>query len=350
MGIIKCFLDIANDLRQGKKDLTTYPLDMLAASHDNYAYIGNRRTLREKVLTLSSRLRTRISGLRDVQHPSENDTEEQWAAWWYGSKDWAKNSGVFPDFVLACVREEMDYYWRGALLELKDSKGDSVASFNSTLPSATQKFESLPKIVQDATFRYDLPSSQLCDYPQVRRCFYLVRTRAEHPVEVRVSLVEGTFFETLPTDELLREVWKQLLIESGLPQEQADEVVEKLSSLDREEVAISRHIEKASIKPRLRIMSEVESDGNPHTYREIPPRTLNLIVKTPVVEQASDSDAWLLQSMEWFLQQAQAEGLTVENADIPKITFMVGREKISVDLRCIVHRRNGRHLVLQYQH
>ncbi|GIV14852.1 MAG: hypothetical protein KatS3mg022_0287 [Armatimonadota bacterium] len=86
MGIIKCFLDIVNDLRQRKQDLTTYPLDILAASYDDYAYIGNRAALKEKVLTLSSRLRTRISVLQDEQHPSENATDEDWAAWWYGGK------------------------------------------------------------------------------------------------------------------------------------------------------------------------------------------------------------------------------------------------------------------------
>lgn len=353
MGIMKCFLDIVNDLRQGKKDLTTYPLDMLAASHDNYAYIGNRRTLREQVLTLSSRLRTRISVLDnvpdDVPDPPQNGSNEDWVAWWYGCKDWAKNSGAFPDFVLASVGEKAEYCWRGALLELKDSKGGSIASFNSTLPSSCKDIQKLSPIVQDAVRRYDLPSSQEPDYSWERSCFYLVRTRATSPDEVRVSLVQGTFFETLPTKELLSQVWKQLFSEAGL-QKIPNEVVEALSSLQREEIAISRHIDGASIKPRLRIMSEVENDGNPHTYREIPPRTLNLIVKTPVVEQAGDSDAWLLQSMEWFSQQAQAEGLTVENADIPNTTFMVGREKISVDLRCIVHRRNGRHLVLQYQH
>lgn len=350
MGIVKCFLNMVSDLRTGEADLTASPLDVLIASYDNYAYVGNRRQLRQVVLSLSSRLRCRIQRIPDVEHPSsDSDSDEHWAAWWYGRKDWDKNSGTFPDFVLACVGEEADYHWRGALLELKDSEGASIASFNSTLPSSVKDMQKLAPIVRDAVYRYDLPSSRASNYSWLRRCFYLVRTKAKSMEEVRVSLVEGTFFETLPTSELLREVWKQLLLEAGLPEQKTREVVESLGTLDREKIAISRHIDRASVKPRLRIMSEVESDGNPHTYREIPAGTVNLVIKPEVPEEESSEADWLLQSVDWFRQQAKAEGLTVQSANSQNVTFVFGEQEILLVVRCIHHRRNGRHLVLQYQ-
>lgn len=142
--------------------------------------------------------------------------------------------------------------------------------------------------------------------------------------EVRVSLVEGTFFETLPTSDLLREVWRQLLLESGLPMEKTEEVVANLGSLGREEIAISRHISGASIKPRLRIMSEVEKEGNPHTYGEIPARTVNLVVKPAVVEESSPETDWLSQSVAWFQGQVRKEGVVVHHADYHSIVLAFG--------------------------
>lgn len=167
--------------------------------------------------------------------------------------------------------------------------------------------------------------------------------------EVRVSLVEGTFFETLPTSDLLREVWRQLLLESGLPMEKTEEVVANLGSLGREEIAISRHISGASIKPRLRIMSEVEKEGNPHTYGEIPARTVNLVVKPAVVEESSPETDWLSQSVAWFQGQVRKEGVVVHHADHHSIVLAFGGEVIPFSIRCIHHLRNGRHLVVQYQ-
>lgn len=348
MGIVKCFLSMVSKLRNAEVALTTSPLDALIADYGHYAYVGNRCQLRRTVLELSSRLRSRLSQVLGVDHPPESASDEEWAAWWYGRKNWDKSSGAFPDFVLACVGEEADYYWRGALLELKDSKGASVASFNSTLPSSVKDLQKLGLIVREAVHRYDLPCSQHPDYPQTRRCFYLVRTMAKSEQEVRVSLVEGTFFETLPTSALLREVWKQLLLEAKLPMEKVEEVAEKLATIDRDEIAISRHVDKASIKPRVRIMSEVESDGNPHAYAEIPARTVNLVVKPEVPDGKSEPD-WLYRSVAWLQQQAKAEGLTVQRANSQHIAFLFAEQVIELAIRCIHHRRNGRHLVLQYQ-
>jgi hypothetical protein len=339
---------MVNDLHQGNVDLTTSPLDSLVASYDHYAYVGNRRDLKDQVLRLSSGIRDRIGQLAGFKHPPNTASDEEWASWWYGTSKWERNSGVFPDFVLACVGENADYYWRGAFLELKDSKGAALASFNSTLPSSTKDIRKTSDIVKRSVDRYDLPISKQKDYPKNRRCFYLVRTKSNSEQEVRVSIVEGTFFETVPNSELLSQVWKQLLNKAKVPDMIAEQVIEYLASLEREDIAVSRHVCKASIKPRLRIMSEVERDGNPHTYNEIPARSVNLIVK-PVISEGVDEERWLRESIDWFTQQAKAEGLVVHKANSQNLSLALGCQEFQLTVRFIHHRRNGRHLVLQYQ-
>jgi len=56
---------------------------------------------------------------------------------------------------------------------------------------------------------------------------------------------------------------------------------------DQTIIASSQQISGASVRPRLRIMSEVHRDGNPHTYSEIRNKTINLIVSEEIW-----SDAW----------------------------------------------------------
>jgi hypothetical protein len=83
-----------------------------------YAYIGARKHLREFVQEQAQEV-----GIDPAQ--------------WFGTKKWQSDSGAFPDFVLAC--EPHSPLGNGALLELKDSAGDQIASFNSTLPSARKQ-------------------------------------------------------------------------------------------------------------------------------------------------------------------------------------------------------------------
>jgi hypothetical protein len=52
--------------------------------------------------------------------------------------------------------------------------------------------------------------------------------------------VQGTFFETIPNQELLKSLWKDLLEQSGVPIEQHEEILDYLAKLERNEVAKSR--------------------------------------------------------------------------------------------------------------
>ncbi len=240
----------------------------------------------------------------------------------------------FPDFLFK-VRRIDNKFTCGSLLELKDSKGGSIASFNSTLPT---RFKSLEEI--DIVNGGDLVSriARVVDgippkeeyyreyYTFERRCFYLVRTYRCNPDKVKVSIVDGSFFETIPKDNLIYQVFLQILHnhikkkELKIPPETLKQVEEALSHItDQTIIAASRIVEGASVKPRLRIMAEVHSEGNPHSsyYPEIKEKSFNLILQ--LNSQTLELEKELLKK-------------------IPKLQTFI-----------IHHKRNGDHIVFHFR-
>jgi hypothetical protein len=229
----------------------------------------------------------------------------------------------------------------GALLELKDSAGNQIASFNSTLPSARKRISRLTKMVQTAVQNYE--SERGCACPDERDCFYLVRTKNKYPDTCRLSVVQGTFFETIPNQELLKSLWKDLLKQAGVPAEQHMGILDYLARLERNEVAKSRRIKRAAIKPRLRIMSEVVADANPHRYQEIGERTVNLILKA-LSEDSSES------FVQWILHCFSADNLLAK--PVSDDVFVVSDDsgcQVNCRIAWVEHKLNGLHLVVQVQ-
>jgi hypothetical protein len=229
----------------------------------------------------------------------------------------------------------------GALLELKDSAGNQIASFNSTLPSARKRISRLTKMVQTAVQNYE--SERGCACPDERDCFYLVRTKNKYPDTCRLSVVQGTFFETIPNQELLKSLWKDLLKQAGVPAEQHMEILDYLAKLERNEVAKSRRIKRAAIKPRLRIMSEVVTDANPHKYREIGKRTANLILKAPSEGGRESLERWILHcfSTDNLLAKPVSDDVFVVSDD--------SGCQVNCRIVWVEHKLNGLHLVVQVQ-
>lgn len=203
-------------------------------------------------------------------------------------------SNQFPDFIFK-TRKANNRLICGSLLELKNSKGGYVASFNSTLPTKYKNLEEVDlvngkRFVSKITSIFDGKLSKHEDYYKFpRRCFYLVRTYDCNPEKVKVSIVDGSFFETVPREYLIYQMFLQVLHEHikkkklEIPSEVLREVEDVLSHItDQTIIAASRIIERASVRPRLRIMAEVHSEGNPHSsehYPEISERSFNLILK-----------------------------------------------------------------------
>jgi len=88
-------------------------------------------------------------------------------------------------------------------------------------------------------------------------------------------------------------------------------------------------------------MSEAHTDGNPSYYPEIVPRTVNLIIKR---ERAFDLD--------WFVQEFAKENIAArasQKGAQESLNVESEKGKISLRFLTIMHRRNGEHLVLQFQ-
>ncbi len=67
-----------------------------------------------------------------------------------------------------------------------------------------------------------------------------------------------------------------------------------LAKLERNEIAKLRVIKGVAVKPRLRIMSEVVAEANPHRYTEIGERTINLILQAPSEDSNQTCKDWIL--------------------------------------------------------
>ncbi len=236
----------------------------------------------------------------------------------------------FPDFLFKTKKQGNTYYG-GSLTELKDSKSGNISSFNSTIPT---KFKSLEEI--DVINSKNLVSriAKIMDHELAcskeystfeRRCFYLVRTDNKS-ARVKVSLIDGSFFETIPKESLFYQMFLHVLRahlnkeKIQIPQSTLEEIQEILSHVtDQTIIAGSQVIEGASVRPRLRIMAEVHTEGNPHSkfYPEISEGSFNLILKSS--PEAKEVEAQL-------------------SNRIPEIAIFKIR-----------HKRNGEHLVFQYK-
>ena len=239
-------------------------------------------------------------------------------------------SQQFPDFLFK-VKKHQDRYINGSLLELKDSKGGNIASFNSTIPTKYKSLEEIDIIngtnlvsriakIKDSKLH---PDQNFFKFQ--RRCFYLIRTHKESD-RVKISLVDGSFFETIPKDHLFYQMFLNILQvhlkkkKIEIPKETLKEIKKALSYItDQTIIASSQLIEKASVRPRLRIMAEVHPEGNPHSrfYPEITENTFNLILKSsPQINEIKKRiDAY-----------------------IPEIKVF-----------SIFHKRNGEHIVFQFK-
>lgn len=129
------YIGIINTLKSGiTSPHSSLEEIVLKAGKDSFAYIDNRRDAKGK---------HSYDLWRIVKNQFED--EESFVSWIKSREITEKllysKSEQFPDFMFK-VRMHEGKLVCGSLLELKDAKGGSVASFNSTLPT---KYKSLDK-------------------------------------------------------------------------------------------------------------------------------------------------------------------------------------------------------------
>jgi len=192
-----------------------------------------------------------------------------------------ENKNTFPDMAIRINPSGKPP--GGELIELKDSKTSyGIASFNSTIPTGRKMIASITsgktnvvrKRMQEARDDiYSLP---------VRDVFYLVRGKRGN--NTKVCLVHGSFFETIPVEELIKGSFDQVIadgLEEGDRQNDED-VRELISSITPRQphFSKSRHVKDASVKLRFRVMTEAKSEGNilnPQLYPKVKDNTLSLV-------------------------------------------------------------------------
>ena len=192
------------------------------------------------------------------------------------------NKGKFPDLAIK-LNQGDERFTGGELIELKDSKTYSVASFNSTIPTGEKDIGKLTE-GKTNTIRTQMQEvgNNILSLP-IRQVFYLIRGRKQP--NAKVCLTHGKFFETVPVSTLISESFAQAL------EERLDELGESLSVSMREKLlhllseqqtfSRTRNLDDASVRLRFRIMTEVKAGANilnPNQYPQIGDNTLNFAV------------------------------------------------------------------------
>lgn len=120
-----------------------------------------------------------------------------------------RNVGQFPDLAIK-ISLSNELFTGGELVELKDSKTYSVASFNSTIPTGQKEIEKVVKGASGAIAQQMLAAGDAILTLPLRDVFYLIRGKKKD--KTKVCLVHGSFFETVATGDLIsqsfRKCWK----------------------------------------------------------------------------------------------------------------------------------------------
>lgn len=191
-----------------------------------------------------------------------------------------ENRGVFPDLAIK-LNTDRSKFTGGELIEMKDSKTYSVSSFNSTIPTGKKNIHKIIPSESSKTFTQMRFAGDDVFSLEEREVYYLVRGRKGKAQ--KICLIHGSFFETISAKELIRQSFKQVLDENLAGKEISDEIRSQLEEVlsDQEDFSRVRSVDKASVKLRFRVMTEVKPEGNilnSNQYPEIKDNTLNLIV------------------------------------------------------------------------
>jgi hypothetical protein len=203
-----------------------------------------------------------------------------------------RNSGIFPDLAIR-LNQDRSVFTGGELIEMKDSDGYTISSFNSTIPTRSKE---ISKIItsETSTIRTQMTDAgNDIDSLPVRDVFYLVRGKRRN--NIKVCLVYGSFFETIRTEELISQAFSQVLDErleqSG--ENISDDLKEILLTIFSQQQNFSkvRDVDNASVKLRFRIMTEAKAEGNilnSKKYPEIIDNTLNFVLPCDTKEEEED--------------------------------------------------------------
>ncbi|HMS42679.1 MAG TPA: hypothetical protein PKE69_20785 [Pyrinomonadaceae bacterium] len=224
-----------------------------------------------------------------------------------------KRVGQFPDLAIKiCKTDEL--FIGGELIELKDSKSYTVSSFNSTIPTGKKDIRKVFKSETSDVFKQMIKAGDDVFSLLERDVFYLIRGRKDE--NCKITLVHGSFFETVKVNELITKSFSQVL-EERLEQSNL-EIDDKTKSLletifsEQESFSKVRNVEKASVKLRFRIMTEVKTEGNilnEKKYPQIIDNTLNFVLPS----HSADDDRLNFDKMELVFGGREFESFHIKH-------------------------------------
>ncbi|MBX7169923.1 MAG: hypothetical protein K1X72_03125 [Pyrinomonadaceae bacterium] len=193
-----------------------------------------------------------------------------------------KRAGQFPDLAIRiCKTNEL--FSGGELIELKDSKSYTVSSFNSTIPTGQKDIRKLVKSDKTDIYQQMISCGDNIFSLLEREVFYLIRGQKQS--KTKIVLVHGSFFETVKVQDLItnsfRQVLEERLSKSNLEIDEKTRLILETLFSEQESFSKVRNVEKASVKLRFRIMTEVKAEGNilnSAKYPQILDNTLNFVL------------------------------------------------------------------------
>lgn len=209
----------------------------------------------------------------------------------------SKSSWKFPDLAIRVNPKRKNLncnpYRGGELIELKDSKsGYNVAQFNSTMPSGTKLIKDIDSTIRDKMTEAGDKVFSLKE----REVYYLIRGKRKD--SIKICLVHGSFFETVPSITILKSAFGQAInkaISDSLSSSNVDfkEVKKDILKLNWKQSHFSstRRTKKSSIHVRFRVMSQVAAEANllsSSQYPCIKDNTLNLVLPLTKNPNADD--------------------------------------------------------------
>ncbi|MDR1290469.1 MAG: hypothetical protein LBK06_04635 [Planctomycetaceae bacterium] len=193
-----------------------------------------------------------------------------------------QNHGIFPDLAIKLNADKKNFSG-GELIELKDSKRYRVPSFNSTIPTGQKEIAKVIKGENSIIKKQMEDAGDDINSLPIRDVYYLIRGRQKE--NIKVILVHGSFFETIKSADLISQSFGQVLNERL--QEKELKIEKNVQDLlvdifsEQENFSKIRNVDKASVKLRFRIMTEVQIEGNilnPKKYPDILNNTINLVI------------------------------------------------------------------------
>lgn len=180
----------------------------------------------------------------------------------------------------------------GELVKLKTRNRYSISPFKSSIPTGKIKVKTIVGDPRKSKIRQQMKNAGDDVFSlEERDVYYLVRGQKKG--KQKICLVHGSFFETISTKELISQSFGQVLDEKLAGTNISDELKEQLRAIfsEQEDFSRVRNVNKASVKLRFRILTEVKPEGNildSKQYPEILDDSINFLVPYYSEEEKAD--------------------------------------------------------------